>query len=73
MSKQEIKIDLGELTSDEVMMILEHRQSDKKTSFWKKEPLYLWKDIRRALSRRIIDYVLLYFVIKYGLSDLIKI
>lgn len=71
--KHEIKIDLGELTNEEIIMILEHRKTEKQKTFWQKEPIYLWKDVRRALSRRIIDYTLLYVIVKYGLSDFLKV
>lgn len=69
-----ITINIDDLTDDEILMILKHRKSKNKT-IWdtlKKEPLYFFKDFRRALLREVARGISMYLIIKYGLVELLK-
>lgn len=72
--KQQITIDIDNLTDEEILLILKHRKNQDKT-WWetlKSEPFYFWKDFRRAFMREIVRALFMYLIIKYGLIELIK-
>lgn len=74
MEKQQITIDIDNLTDEEILLILKHRKNQGNT-LWdtiKKEPKYLFKDFRRAIMREIARGISMYLVIKYGILELIK-
>lgn len=73
-NKQQITIDIDNLTDEEILLILKHRKKQGKT-IWdtiKQEPFYLFKDFRRAFMREVVRALFMYLIIKYGLIELIK-
>lgn len=74
MEKQQITIDIDNLTDEEILLILKHRKNQGNT-WWdtvKKEPFYIFKDFRRAFMRELTRALFMYLIIKYGLLELIK-
>lgn len=74
LEKQQITIDIDNLTDEEILLILKHRKNQGNT-WWdtvKKEPFYIFKDFRRAFMRELTRALFMYLIIKYGLLELIK-
>lgn len=66
-------IRINDLSEEEIQIILKHRSKQGKNGFryfLTKEPLYLFKDFRRACMREIVKCGFLYLTFKYGLSEL---
>lgn len=74
MDKQQITIDIDNLTDEEILLLLKYRNKKNLTKWEiiKKEPFYWFKDFRRALTREIMRCLSMYIIIKYGLSEFMK-
>lgn len=66
---------IQDLTEEEIMLILKYRSKQGKNGFAhfiKKEPLYIWGNLRSAILRYAVNYGIMYLMFKYGISEMIK-